>query len=129
MLRFVGEHSSFVMPYLWWNSTIVGDDTFLIRFSFTTGRVNVKAFTKKAKKELSREQRKNKCKQMRKLKRDETASRKRALGTAGSPPFLVTVVPLSPNINPRTALKTLTACEDGATVTTSSQGIVHLRYQ
>lgn len=98
---------------------------FLLLFS---GRVSVKSLSKKSKRDLSREERRNKSKQIRTLKREEATSRKRALGTASSPPFLVTVVPLSPNINPRKVLNALISCEEAATVNTSPQGIVHLRY-
>ncbi|XP_042232188.1 pre-rRNA-processing protein TSR1 homolog isoform X2 [Homarus americanus] len=90
------------------------------------GRVSVKTLSKKAKKDLSREQRRHRSKQIRAVKREETSLRKRALGTANNPPFLVTVVPLSPSINPRTVLNALVSCDEAATTTTSSQGIVHI---
>jgi len=90
------------------------------------GRVGVKALSKRAKKELGREQRRNQSKQIRSLKRDEAASRKRSLGTASNPPFLVTLLPLSPNINPRKVLSLLSSCDSQATVTNSPSGITHI---
>nr|XP_053649916.1 pre-rRNA-processing protein TSR1 homolog isoform X3 [Cherax quadricarinatus] len=90
------------------------------------GRISVKTLSKKAKKELSREQRKHRSKQIRAFKKEAAILRKRGLGTANNPPFLATVVPLCPNINPRKVLKTLAACDKAATITTSSQGIMHI---
>ena len=83
--------------------------------------------SKKIKFELNREQRKNKAKQIRAAKKEETAFRKRSLGTQFNPPFLVTVVPLSPSINPRSVLVALGEGDEGATVCTSPQGITHIR--
>lgn len=90
------------------------------------GRVSVKTLSKKARKELSRQERRNRSKQIRAQKREEATARKRALGSASSPPFLVSVVPLSPSINPRKILNALISCDKTATATTSSQGIIHL---
>lgn len=90
------------------------------------GRISIKTLSKKAKKELSREQRKHRSKQIRAFKKEAAILRKRGLGTANNPPFLATVVPLCPNINPRKVLKTLAACDKAATITTSSQGIMHI---
>jgi len=90
------------------------------------GRVSVKAFSKRAKTQLGREQRRNQTKQIRSIKRDEAAARKRSLGTANNPPFLVTLVPLSPNINPRKVLSLLSSCDEQSTVTNSPSGITHI---
>ncbi|ROT66365.1 hypothetical protein C7M84_015613 [Penaeus vannamei] len=90
------------------------------------GRVAISAQSRRAKKEMSREQRKNQMKQIRSQKRDEAMSQKRSVGTANNPPFLVTIVPLSPDINPRKVVSALTSCDPEATTTTSAQGIVHL---
>lgn len=90
------------------------------------GRVAISAQSRRAKKEMSREQRKNQMKQIRSQKRDEAMSQKRSVGTANNPPFLVTIVPLSADINPRKVVSALTSCDPEATTTTSAQGIVHL---
>ncbi|XP_050723085.1 pre-rRNA-processing protein TSR1 homolog isoform X2 [Eriocheir sinensis] len=90
------------------------------------GRVSAKALSKKLKFDLSREQRKNKAKQIRAAKKEEAFLRKRSLGSHSHPPFLVTVVPLSPSINPRTVLTALKECDEAATITTSVQGITHI---
>ncbi|XP_042877630.1 pre-rRNA-processing protein TSR1 homolog isoform X2 [Penaeus japonicus] len=90
------------------------------------GRVAIATLSRRAKKELSREERKNQMKQIRSQKREEATSRKRAIGTANNPPFLVTIVPLSPDINPRKVISALTSCDPEATITTSAQGVVHL---
>lgn len=89
----------------------------------------MKTLSKKNKSDLSREQRKNQAKQIRAAKKEETAFRKRSLGTQHNPPFLVTVVPLSPSINPRTVVVALGECDEGATVHTSPQGITHVSSQ
>lgn len=52
------------------------------------GKTSVKAFTKKQKKELNREQRRNQAMQIRQNKRDEILSKKRAIGGASNAPFL-----------------------------------------
>lgn len=90
------------------------------------GRVSVKTISKKPNRQLSKEQRRNQTKQIRIVKREQTIALKRSLGTSGNPPFLVTVIPLSPNINPRKVLTALTTCDPTATTTTSSQGITHI---
>ncbi|KAG0725503.1 Pre-rRNA-processing protein TSR1 [Chionoecetes opilio] len=90
------------------------------------GRVTVKTLSKKNKFEISREQRKNKSKQIRAAKKDEAALRKRSLGSHSNPPFLVCVVPLSPNINPRPVVAALEKCDEAATVAASPQGIIHI---
>lgn len=97
-------------------------------FCFRSGRVSAKTLSKRDKFDLSREQRKNKAKQIRAAKKEEALQRKRSLGSHSHPPFLVTVVPLSPSINPRTVLTALKECDEAATVTTSSQGITHIKY-
>ncbi|XP_045130180.1 pre-rRNA-processing protein TSR1 homolog isoform X1 [Portunus trituberculatus] len=93
------------------------------------GRVAAKNLSKKIKFELNREQRKNQAKQIRASKKEEAAFRKRSLGTQFKPPFLVSVVPLSPSINPRSVLVALGECDEGATVSTSPQGITHISSQ
>lgn len=87
----------------------------------------MKTLSKKNKFDLSREQRKNKNRQARALKREAAAARKRALGTAHQPPFLVCVVPLSPLINPRSVVSALETCDETATTTISPQGVIHIR--
>ncbi|KAK7067020.1 ribosome biogenesis protein tsr1 [Halocaridina rubra] len=90
------------------------------------GRVSIKTVSKKPNRKLSKEERRNQIRQIRSVKRELTVARKRSLGTSGSPPFLVTVIPLSPNINPRTTLRTLTTCDPTAVTTISPQGITHI---
>lgn len=99
----------------------------LLICSFLSGRVSAKALSKKLKFDLSREQRKNKAKQIRAAKKEEAFLRKRSLGSHSHPPFLVTVVPLSPSINPRTVLTALKQCDEAATISTSLQGILHIK--
>ncbi|XP_076033995.1 pre-rRNA-processing protein TSR1 homolog isoform X2 [Oratosquilla oratoria] len=90
------------------------------------GRVSAKSISKKCKNELSREQRRNQAKQLRSQKRECTAAKKRGLGTARSPPFLVTITTLCPDINPRAVIKQLTSCDCNAVVNTSPQGVTHI---
>ncbi|XP_064112530.1 pre-rRNA-processing protein TSR1 homolog isoform X2 [Macrobrachium nipponense] len=92
------------------------------------GRVSVKVLSKKPSRKLSKEERRNQNKQLRKFKREQTVARKRSLGTSNNPPFLVTLLPLSPNINPRTVLTALTTCDPTATVSVSPQGITHISF-
>ena len=100
---------------------------FIYFFFLHPGRVSLKVISKKPNRKLRKEERRNQTKQIRKFKREQTVARKRSLGTSGNPPFLVTVIPLSPNINPRTVLSALTSCDPTTTTTVSSQGITHIR--
>lgn len=64
--------------------------------------------------------------QIRKNKREEVLSKKRALGGVRNPPFLVCVVPLNAQLDVKSAISILTSCSEGAVVTHSNNGIVHI---
>lgn len=87
----------------------------------------MKILSKKNKKELNREQRRHQALQIRQKKRDEVLAKKRSLGGLEFAPFLVSVVPLSVNIDPNTAVNILCQCDEEAIVDKTSQGITHIR--
>lgn len=77
---------------------------------------------------LKKEERRHQALQLRKNKREEALSKKRALGGGRNPPFLVCVVPLNAQLDVQSALAILKTCSEGAVVTESDNGILHIRY-
>lgn len=90
------------------------------------GKVNVKEFVRRNRRELKKEERRHKALQIRKNKREEVLSKKRALGGTRNPPFLVCVVPLNAQLDVKSALAILKTCSDGTVVSESPNGILHL---
>ncbi|PSN38440.1 Pre-rRNA-processing protein TSR1 [Blattella germanica] len=90
------------------------------------GRTSAKEYTKKARHELKKYERRNKAIQLRQKKRDEILSKKRSLGGASSAPFLVAIVPLCEDIDPVGALEFLKQADEEAVITNSQVGTVHI---
>ncbi|KAK9881798.1 hypothetical protein WA026_017313 [Henosepilachna vigintioctopunctata] len=90
------------------------------------GKESVKKISKKVKKELGREERRNQALQIRKNKREELLNKKRQIGSLDLAPFLVCIVPLNKNHDPNTVLNLLMQCDSEATVKNSPQGITHI---
>lgn len=76
---------------------------------------------------LKKEERRHQANQIRKNKREEVLSKKRALGGGRNPPFLVCVVPLNAQLDVQSALAILRTCSEGAVVSQSESGILHIR--
>jgi pre-rRNA-processing protein TSR1 len=93
----------------------------------SAGRTSAKTFTKKARHELRKEERRNKAAQIRQKKRDEILFKKRSLGGATSAPFLITIVPLCGDIDPLGVLELLKQADEEAVITHSHEGIMHIR--
>ena len=94
---------------------------------FVIGRQSAKVFTKRARHELRKNERRNKATQLRQKKRDEILFKKRALGSSSSAPFLVAIVPLCNDVDPLGALEYLKQADDESVITYSSVGNVHIR--
>ncbi|KDR22360.1 pre-rRNA-processing protein TSR1 homolog [Zootermopsis nevadensis] len=90
------------------------------------GRTSAKVFTKKARHELRKEERRNKASQIRQKKRDEILFRKRSLGGGSSAPFLIAVISLCDDIDPLGAVEFLKQADEEAVVTQSREGILHI---
>ncbi|XP_069674603.1 pre-rRNA-processing protein TSR1 homolog isoform X2 [Periplaneta americana] len=90
------------------------------------GRTSAKVFTKKARHELRKEERRNKAIQLRQKKREEILFKKRSLGGASTAPFLIAIVPLCDDVDPLGALEFLKQGDEEAVVTQSSGGNVHI---
>lgn len=90
------------------------------------GKVNVKEFVRRNRHILKKDERRHQANQIRKNKREEVLSKKRALGGTRNPPFLVCVVPLNAQLDVQSALVILKTCSEGAVVTESSNGILHV---
>ena len=96
------------------------------------GRVGLKDLSGKsrARNMESRRERRNKSRQVRDLKKSAVLDAKRNLGSFRSPPLLTAVVPLfdaSPQVV-ESVVKSMTQCDDTATVTASDSGAVHLAF-
>lgn len=92
----------------------------------TKGKVSVKTITKRHRKNLGKDERRNQAGQLRKKKRDEVLLKKRNLGGSKSAPFLVAVVPLSPEISSAEAMEMLQRADPDAIVTNSPSKIIHI---
>ncbi|CAG4976638.1 unnamed protein product [Colias eurytheme] len=90
------------------------------------GKVNVKEFVRRNRHVLKKDERRHQALQIRKNKREEVLTKKRALGGNRNPPFLVCVVPLNSQLDVQSALVILKTCSEGAIVTHADNGIVHI---
>lgn len=91
------------------------------------GKISVKEVVRRNRHILKKEERRHQANQIRKNKREEALSKKRALGGGRNPPFLVCVVPLNAQLDVKSALAILKTCFDGAVVSQSENGILHIR--
>ncbi|XP_037091319.1 pre-rRNA-processing protein TSR1 homolog [Pollicipes pollicipes] len=94
--------------------------------NISKGKVQLKALTRRKQHDQKRHERRLQARQIRANKRQEALNRRRALGTASTPPFLVALVPLHGGASAREALALLTAAEADLTVTQSPQGVTHI---
>ncbi|KAF2351554.1 hypothetical protein FHG87_017690 [Trinorchestia longiramus] len=95
--------------------------------SLSQGRQSVLTASRKAKHELSRVERRNQVKVVRADKKEKNLQKKRKLGTESRPPFLVCVLPLTPDTDSRRVLEALKSADCHATVTHSEQNTTHIR--
>jgi pre-rRNA-processing protein TSR1 len=99
-----------------------------LNFINSTGKVSVKTLSKANKRELNKEQRRHQALQIRQNKRNEVLNKKRSLGGLDYAPFLVCLVPLSKNADPKQALECLTKCDSEAIINKSPTGVTHIWY-
>ncbi|XP_063361365.1 pre-rRNA-processing protein TSR1 homolog [Cydia amplana] len=90
------------------------------------GKVNAKEFVRRNRHILKKDERRHQALQLRRNKREEVLSKKRALGGTRNPPFLVCVVPLNAQLDVQSALAILRTCSEGAVVSQSENGILHI---
>lgn len=90
------------------------------------GKVNVKEFVRKNRHILKKEERRHQALQIRKNKREEVLAKKRGLGGNRNPPFLVCVVPLNAQLDVQSALVIFKNCSEGAVVSQSPNGVLHV---
>lgn len=111
------EHKSITMLYA------------MLTFYFNlTGKVEAKNLTKRVKRELRRDERRNQAAQIRHRKREEVVAQKRQVGSAGTAPILVAIIALSKDADPFLALERLKESDSDATITVSQEGYLHLRW-
>ncbi|XP_066581384.1 pre-rRNA-processing protein TSR1 homolog isoform X2 [Prorops nasuta] len=90
------------------------------------GKTNVKALTKRFKKELSKDARRLQSMQIRKKKREEVIAQKRNLGSSEAAPIIICVIPLQEDLEVENIVDVLATADDGATVAKSPCGVTHL---
>ncbi|XP_061709912.1 pre-rRNA-processing protein TSR1 homolog [Cydia pomonella] len=90
------------------------------------GKVNAKEFVRRNRHILKKDERRHQALQLRRNKREEVLSKKRALGGTRNPPFLVCVVPLNAQLDVQSALAILRTCFEGAVISQSENGILHI---
>lgn len=91
-----------------------------------TGKVNIKEIVRRNRHILKKDERRHQALQIRKNKREEVLSKKRALGGNRNPPFLVCVVPLNAQLDVQSALAILRTCSEGTVVSQSLNGVLHI---
>ncbi|CAB3365603.1 Hypothetical predicted protein [Cloeon dipterum] len=90
------------------------------------GKVGPKSVVKTNKRDLRRDERRNKAVQIRHKKREDTFALKRQVGTAKTPPILVAIIALSKDVDPFLARDKLQTSEADVTTTRSGEGYIHL---
>ncbi|XP_015110274.1 pre-rRNA-processing protein TSR1 homolog [Diachasma alloeum] len=94
--------------------------------SAVKGKVSVKSFTKRSKKELGKEARRHQCQQLRAKKREKVLAAKRNLGGSSAPPVLIAIIPLQEDFDVKTVISSLTGADETAEVAESPQGLTHI---
>ena len=91
------------------------------------GKVGVKTLSKRAKKAISKLERRNQINSKRKTQREEIFWSKREVGGANSAPHLVAVIGVAEDVDPQLFVDELEGCDiDDAVVTFSPLGTKHL---
>ncbi|KAK7868139.1 hypothetical protein R5R35_003016 [Gryllus longicercus] len=90
------------------------------------GRMAAKALSKKVRRDLRKDERRHQATQIRRNKREEVLLKKRALGSATSPPFITALVALCQDVNPFETLKVLKEADSEAEIEESAEGYIHL---
>lgn len=90
------------------------------------GKVNIKEIVRRNRHILKKDERRHQALQIRKNKREEVLSKKRALGGNRNPPFLVCVVPLNAQLDVQSTLAILRTCSEGTVVSQSLNGVLHI---
>nr|XP_016934319.1 pre-rRNA-processing protein TSR1 homolog [Drosophila suzukii] len=90
------------------------------------GKIGLKAISHKHKQQQRKEQRRNQMNQLRKNKREEVLEQKRKLGGQNTAPFLVCLLPMHEQIDPKSALAILQSCDSELVVENSPSGIVYM---
>ncbi|EDV39958.1 uncharacterized protein Dana_GF10278 [Drosophila ananassae] len=90
------------------------------------GKVGIQAVSHKHKQQQRKEQRRNQLNQLRRNKREEVLEQKRKLGGQNTAPFLVCVLPMHEQIDPKSALEILQSCDSDLVVENSPSGIVYI---
>lgn len=101
---------------------------FYILFYIPIGKQNVIKITKRFKRDLQKDARRNQLLQIRKKKREEVLAQKRNLSGSSSAPFLICVIPLQRDVNIKNITSVITNVDETANIATSSCGVTHIRY-
>jgi len=87
------------------------------------GRVDAKVLGKKAKNDLSKNDRKNRDQQLRKTKREEILNVKRSIGSPSGTPHVVTVIPLASDVDCAEFMEHIVKSENDGKYSISATGI------
>ncbi|XP_013117052.2 pre-rRNA-processing protein TSR1 homolog [Stomoxys calcitrans] len=90
------------------------------------GKVSGTVISHKHKQIQRREQRRNQMNQLRKNKREEALALKRQLGGQNTAPFLVCILPMHLQVDPRSALAILESCDEEAVVERTPSGVTYI---
>ncbi|XP_065362551.1 pre-rRNA-processing protein TSR1 homolog [Calliphora vicina] len=90
------------------------------------GKVSGTVISHKHKQVQRKEQRRNQMNQLRKNKREEALAVKRQLGGHNTAPFLVCLLPMHLQVDPRSALSILECCDEEAVVERTASGVTYI---
>lgn len=90
------------------------------------GKVSLSITSHKHKQQQRREQRRNQSNQIRKNKREEAIAIKRQIGGINTTPFLICILPLHLQIDPKSVLAILENCDAGAVVNKTLNEITYI---
>ncbi|XP_023307785.2 pre-rRNA-processing protein TSR1 homolog [Lucilia cuprina] len=90
------------------------------------GKVSNTTISHKHKQVQRKEQRRNQMNQLRKNKREEALAVKRQLGGQNTAPFLVCLLPMHLQVDPRSALSILENCDEEAVVERTASGVTYI---
>lgn len=91
------------------------------------GRTSLKIVTKRFKKGISKDERRNQMIQHRLKKKLEVMQKKRKLGSLEKPPFLIALVPLHFNTDSEKVMRLIKNCCENNNIATSPEGVLHIK--
>lgn len=94
--------------------------------TMSKGNVNLKVLGMKRKSKTTKNDRRYQANQLRSKKREDALMKKRQLGTAVNPPFLIAVIPLGFSPIPEKLMDLIMKADEEAKITYAKEHVFHL---